>query len=324
MQLHAGFQFQAAPSTSVKQRAHAAIDAGADMVIAHHPHVLQGFEWYKVKLIAYSLGNFIFDQDFLSTFSSGYLRTVWEGTSLVEARFVPTVISGYEPTPVTDGAGGRVLDEIWAKSRLPAAALRDKQGQVKVVLQAPDPNAVPADLIYEQGSARIVAPAPARPMSLALQPGTTQTLPPGHLFQSHLGRSGAAPQTVLVGRDLFGWGSFEDETADDSRSGNMHWHLNPKNAEISWDGPKYGQRFLRIKKWSGSDGEIMVRPVARVPLAERRFSRAQGEGHTPADPLPAFSIQLATTKDKPTPCPWWWTFITLTIPTPPKTPSPPN
>ncbi len=42
--------------------AHAWVDAGADMVIGHHPHVVQNFEIYDGKFIFYSLGNFVFDQ----------------------------------------------------------------------------------------------------------------------------------------------------------------------------------------------------------------------------------------------------------------------
>ncbi len=38
--------------------AHAAVDAGADLVVGHGPHVLRGLEWYHGRLIAYSLGNF--------------------------------------------------------------------------------------------------------------------------------------------------------------------------------------------------------------------------------------------------------------------------
>jgi poly-gamma-glutamate capsule biosynthesis protein CapA/YwtB (metallophosphatase superfamily) len=38
-----------------------AIDAGADMVLSHHPHVIQGVEFYNGGLIAYSLGDFVFD-----------------------------------------------------------------------------------------------------------------------------------------------------------------------------------------------------------------------------------------------------------------------
>ena len=37
---------------------HAVVDAGADVVIGHGPHVLRGMEWYRGRLIAYSLGNF--------------------------------------------------------------------------------------------------------------------------------------------------------------------------------------------------------------------------------------------------------------------------
>lgn len=50
-----------------------AIDAGADMVIGHHPHVVQTTEWYKNKFIAYSLGNFIFDQYFSDETMQGLL-----------------------------------------------------------------------------------------------------------------------------------------------------------------------------------------------------------------------------------------------------------
>lgn len=42
--------------------AHALIDAGADVIAGHHPHVYQGIEIYKNKPIIYSLGNFLFDQ----------------------------------------------------------------------------------------------------------------------------------------------------------------------------------------------------------------------------------------------------------------------
>jgi gamma-polyglutamate biosynthesis protein CapA len=44
--------------------AHRAIDSGADIIVGHHPHVMQRMEWYNNKPIFYSLGNFIFDQYF--------------------------------------------------------------------------------------------------------------------------------------------------------------------------------------------------------------------------------------------------------------------
>ena len=83
------------PASSPVRAAHAAIDAGADLVVGHHPHVLQGFEWYKGRLIAYSLGNFVFDQDFLSTFPSVILRTIFEGNRMIDARIIPLTIDRY-------------------------------------------------------------------------------------------------------------------------------------------------------------------------------------------------------------------------------------
>lgn len=60
--MHSGNEYVENPNTSQTTFARAAIDAGADIVIGHHPHVVQTMERYKDKYIFYSLGNFIFDQ----------------------------------------------------------------------------------------------------------------------------------------------------------------------------------------------------------------------------------------------------------------------
>src|SRR5690606_38936614 len=58
--VHWGEERSDLPNQVQKSLAYAFVDAGADLVIGHHPHVLQGFEKYKDKWIAYSLGNFVF------------------------------------------------------------------------------------------------------------------------------------------------------------------------------------------------------------------------------------------------------------------------
>jgi len=78
--------------------AHAVVDAGADLVVGHGPHVLRGMEWYRGRLIAYSLGNFAGYKVFalggpLST--SGILRVTLRGDGKFEAgRLVPTHLVG--------------------------------------------------------------------------------------------------------------------------------------------------------------------------------------------------------------------------------------
>lgn len=61
---HWGNEYQNKSSIFQQDLAHQVINAGADLIIGHHPHVVQEIEEYKGKLIFYSLGNFIFDQYF--------------------------------------------------------------------------------------------------------------------------------------------------------------------------------------------------------------------------------------------------------------------
>lgn len=60
--MHAGTEYTREPNQSQIDFAHAAIDAGADLIIGAHPHWIQTTEQYKGKYIFYSLGNFVFDQ----------------------------------------------------------------------------------------------------------------------------------------------------------------------------------------------------------------------------------------------------------------------
>ncbi|WP_256941219.1 CapA family protein [Bacillus sp. EAC] len=57
---HWGIERDYVPNSTQKNLAHYSIDHGADLIIGHHPHVVQGIEEYKGKFIVYSLGNFMF------------------------------------------------------------------------------------------------------------------------------------------------------------------------------------------------------------------------------------------------------------------------
>ncbi len=58
---HWGTERDYVPDATQRSYAHLAVNSGADLVLGHHPHVIQGFEIYQGKLIAYSLGNFVFE-----------------------------------------------------------------------------------------------------------------------------------------------------------------------------------------------------------------------------------------------------------------------
>ncbi|MEV6238373.1 CapA family protein [Lentzea sp. NPDC051838] len=285
VQLHAGFQFEAAASENVRDMAHAAVDAGADIVIGHHPHVLQGLEWYKGKLIVYSLGNFVFDQNFLATFSSAILRTVWEGDRMLEARLLPLELVGYRPVAVTGDAARRVLGRIWERSLLPAVTTRDSSGAVRTYARKSEEDSAPGQIVVERNTGRITQVAPQ-------ETAKTVTVPPKQVVS--LGGAGdlvrpRAGEGVEVGRDLFGWGGFEDDTADGGVGSATHW--NTDSGSESWQtGPTpRGQRFLHLNAPPGK--AVQTRATARVALPRHRLHEAARGGARPLDPSPSYSMR---------------------------------
>ena len=73
---HWGEEYQTKASESQKRIAHDLIDAGADLIIGHHPHTIQELEQYNKGWIAYSLGNFVFDQNFSKETAEGLILKV--------------------------------------------------------------------------------------------------------------------------------------------------------------------------------------------------------------------------------------------------------
>ncbi len=88
---HWGAELMETPKKYQVQLAHQAINAGADLVIGHHPHVVQGIEIYKGKIIAYSLGNYIF---------GSYSENARE-SYLLEVNFRNGRVAGCEIHPIS-------------------------------------------------------------------------------------------------------------------------------------------------------------------------------------------------------------------------------
>lgn len=121
---HWGAEKAATPNDTQTELAHKAIDLGADLVIGHHPHVIQGIEKYKGKYIAYSLGNFCFggnrnpsDKDayiFRQTFTLDTDGIVEDDDNILIIPCSISSVSGrnnYQPTPLE----GEEKDRVWEK-----------------------------------------------------------------------------------------------------------------------------------------------------------------------------------------------------------------
>lgn len=121
--IHAGEEYAPIHNAIQTEMARAAIDAGANLVIGHHPHVPQGIEAYDDGLIFYSLGNFIFGGNLtLSTFDSLAVQLILQFDEGIlrqtQVQLVPILTSGaapgndFRPIPAQGEDKRRILETV--------------------------------------------------------------------------------------------------------------------------------------------------------------------------------------------------------------------
>jgi poly-gamma-glutamate synthesis protein (capsule biosynthesis protein) len=112
--LHAGVEYAPQPSSDQVAVAHAAVDAGADLVVGHHPHVTQTVERYRGGLIVYSLGDALFDIPRPAAMQGDLLRVHVTQAGLVQAELWPFWIEdAIRPRLLDDGQGKPRLEIIY-------------------------------------------------------------------------------------------------------------------------------------------------------------------------------------------------------------------
>lgn len=132
--MHAGTEYTRNPNQAQTDFAHAAIAAGADMVIGAHPHWVQTVEKYQGKYIFYSLGNFIFDQMWSQETREGLMLKVnlvkpggpssgLQGpqtpVTLDSVQLLPVVIDDYStPRLASETEAQKLLESIGLKENL--------------------------------------------------------------------------------------------------------------------------------------------------------------------------------------------------------------
>lgn len=126
--LHWGVENSYYPYPYQTEMAHRIIDAGADLIIGNHPHVLQGIEVYQGKYIVYSLGNFCFGGNGNpEDYDTAILQLTYpigsgQITGDPELQLIPCSVSSqsnyntYCPTPSTGEEADRIMDKIYELS----------------------------------------------------------------------------------------------------------------------------------------------------------------------------------------------------------------
>ncbi len=116
--VHGGKEYVDTPPDYHRDLFRGLVDAGADLVLAHHPHVLQPVVWYQGKPIVQSLGNFVFAQDDPWTRLSAILRIEVAPDKTMRLSAIP-VRAGHQPTVAT----GAAADSVRRRLGIPLSAV---------------------------------------------------------------------------------------------------------------------------------------------------------------------------------------------------------
>ncbi|MFA7285507.1 MAG: CapA family protein [Candidatus Paceibacterota bacterium] len=103
--IHWGDEYKTTNNSRQESLAKKAVDAGAKLIIGHHPHVIQNTEVYKDSLIVYSLGNFIFDQKFSENTMQGMLLELklWRDGSIDYKKNTVKLNKVFQPDQIIQG-----------------------------------------------------------------------------------------------------------------------------------------------------------------------------------------------------------------------------
>jgi len=110
--VHGGTEYVFRPNLKQKNFARAAMAAGADLLLGHHPHVLQGYVRQNKTLIAYSLGNFVFDYFTGAMNETAILDVTLSRDGVESVNWIPIVIRDGFPRPAGPEAAARIRSRL--------------------------------------------------------------------------------------------------------------------------------------------------------------------------------------------------------------------
>jgi poly-gamma-glutamate synthesis protein (capsule biosynthesis protein) len=210
--MHSGTEYVAESNDSQVQFARAAIDAGADLVLGHHPHVVQTMEQYKGKYIFYSLGNFVFDQSWSRETTQGLAVKIYfrqDGVSKIS--FLPVIIeSNSQPRP----AASREAEEILSRLKFSLA------GRLSFVWDSSQNNFVTSSqaVIYPEKNLSESAASPSESADL------NQNLIP-EIYTLDRGRLSAVENSKVIWQSPEEWWIEDFALADSNNDGTTDLNL---------------------------------------------------------------------------------------------------
>lgn len=245
--IHGGYEYVVAPSPGVRANTQAALAAGATMVMNHHPHVVGGFQHDRVAgrdaLVAWSLGNFLFDQTRRETFETYLVAVHLRRGEVVRAYAEPLMIEGYRPWGLVGAMAAQVA--------------RGAAGRQ------------PGPFVIEDGAMEIDLGGLARRVESTQSVGgegggAIHRLPDGWA----LARLRPAPDgAARLGRDLLWTGSFEDEVVGaEFADGAPLWEIGGAGQVVGPDFAQDGRTGLRLWRSALSAEPVSVTHHRALPI----------------------------------------------------------
>ena len=243
-------RFPTKPSMSDRELRWEAIDLGADVVINHHPHVLQGFEVYNGKLIAHSLGDFTFDLNYPETYPSVVLNSSIDSDRFHSFSLTPVFIDDYIPRPATGELGCHILDRLADYSR--------ELGTLVTVI----PDSLVAYVILDSLSVETRITVSEGASALKEIDGHWVSEPialsGNGSVSSVTSIAGGSAREVRAGREVLWFGNFEDEGA-------TMWNLNSSDEWLEDTLAHTGERCLCLRRYNTSGDNVVTDLEGRLP-----------------------------------------------------------
>lgn len=239
VQIHGGDEFQREPDERIEKLTEVASDAGADLVVNHHPHVTGGLEYRGSTLVAWTLGNYVFDQNLWETLRSYVLQVEIGEDGISRAAIEPILIEGYVPKGVTG--------EIRTKIQRATAGLSSEDF------------ALSRSSLEDLRGATVDPTRSTRSLELSGEEA---------IFARETGwiddvRTG----TVRLGRDRLLTGGFGDDVVDDERFGVALWRYGRTGSPtVESDFGTDGTGGVRLSRHEGNDDRKVVTPRHRLPV----------------------------------------------------------
>ena len=202
-QVHGGIEYTFEPTPVSLDRLVQVADAGAALVIAHHPHVAQGVGYQDGVYMVHSLGNLAFDQARIETMLGLMARVDMQGSDIQSLRLVPVYLEDFRPRPIAGDLASRFLRRIgefstsyntlvypyhgqgWVTADKSRAVATDRKNEIEV--HVPENGVAIVDL-------RSISTAEESLLAMQLDTGNA---------------------SLQMGRDILQFGDMEDWDADE-------------------------------------------------------------------------------------------------------------